>query len=303
MRRPLSERIRLGISAINWVNEDMHDLGDHYTFEDLMRDFTALGFEGTEMSRKFPQDAHQVREALGRHGLSLASWWKGVRFADPSLREEELEAYRRHVRFLQTAGSHHVVTCEVLGAPHADPNASERAILSGEQWKHLVEGLHQAGEICREAGMKLVYHYHAGTVIEGPEEIARLMDMTNPSLVHLLLDTGHAVYGGGDPAAYARLYANRIAYVHLKDVRMPVLEQGRRENLGFLERVRRGVFTVPGDGCVDFAAVFAALDEAGYEGWMILEAEQDPAVAEPFAYAQKGKAHIVRLLKEEGAEA
>ncbi|TJY39800.1 myo-inosose-2 dehydratase [Cohnella pontilimi] len=295
----IANRVRLGISAINWVNEDMHELGDHYTFEDLMRDFTDLGFEGTEMCRKFPQTASEVKAALGSHGLALASWWRGVRFADPALRQQELEAYRRHVEFLQTAGSRHVVTCEVLGAPHADPSAATRATLSKDQWKHLAEGLHQAGEICREAGLKLVYHYHAGTVVEGPEEIARLMEITDPSLVHLLLDTGHAVYGGGDPARYAETYADRIAYVHLKDVRKDVLEQARRENQGFLQRVRNGVFTVPGDGCIDFGSVLGALDRAGYEGWMILEAEQDPSAAEPKAYAAKGKQHLLQLLGKE----
>ncbi|MDB4868568.1 MAG: myo-inosose-2 dehydratase [Cohnella sp.] len=296
---PLAKRVRLGISAINWVNEDMHELGDHYTFEDLMRDFTALGFEGTEMCRKFPQTAPEIKAVLASHGLALASWWRGVRFADPSFRQEELEAYRRHVEFLQTAGSRHVVTCEVLGAPHADPSVSSRVILSDDQWKHLAEGLHQAGEICRAAGMQLVYHYHAGTVVEGPEEIARLMRITDPSLVHLLLDTGHALYGGGDPVRYAEMYAGRIAYVHLKDVRKEVLEQAQRENWSFLERVRKGVFTVPGDGCVDFAAVLGALDRSGYEGWMILEAEQDPSVAEPKAYAARGKEHLLRLLEKE----
>ena len=195
------------------------------------------------------------------------------------------------------------MTCEVWGAPHADPAFEERVVLSDEQWSHLAEGLNAAGEIARELGMKLVYHYHAGTVVEGPQEIERLMAMTDPALVNLLLDTGHAVYGGGDPAVYARQYKDRIAYVHLKDVRMDVLEQARRENWDFLTRVKQGVFTVPGDGCVDFAAVLGQLDENGYEGWMILEAEQDPSVAEPVGYAAKGKAHLLALFGEGGVPA
>lgn len=266
-----------------------------------MRDFTALRFEGTEMCRKFPQSAPEAKAALQRHGLQLASWWRGVRFANPDYREDELEAYRRHVDFLQAAGSRHVVTCEVLGAPHADPSAGERAVLTDEQWNHLAEGLHQAGEICRSAGMKLVYHYHAGTVVERPAEVAKLMELTDPSLVHLLLDTGHAIYGGGDPVQYAETYADRIAYVHLKDVRPDVLAASVKQRLGFLERVRRGVFTVPGDGCVDFGRVLNALDRTGYGGWLIMEAEQDPAVAEPFAYAAKGRAHLLECLAGGGA--
>ncbi|MBO7748379.1 myo-inosose-2 dehydratase [Paenibacillus sp. MWE-103] len=300
--RPIAERVRLGISAINWVNEDMHELGDHYTFEDLMRDFTSLGFEGTEMCRKFPQTAAGVRDALAAHGLKLGSWWRGVRFADPAFREEELAEYRRHAEFLKEAGASHIVTCEVWGAPHADPAFEARVILSDEQWRNLAEGLNAAGAIASELGMKLVYHYHAGTVVEGPGEIERLMAATDPSLVHLLLDTGHAVYGGGDPAVYAEQYKDRIAYVHLKDVRPDVLEQARRENWDFLTRVRKGVFTVPGDGCVDFAAVLGRLDANGYEGWMILEAEQDPAIADPVDYAARGKSHLQALLRQGGVK-
>lgn len=298
----LANRVRLGISAINWVNEDMHELGDHYTFEDLMRDFTSLGFTGTEMCRKFPQTAPEVKRALQEHGITLASWWRGVRLADPAYRQEELEAYRRHVDFLRTAGSRHVVTCEVLGAPHADPAAATRKILSADEWEHLTEGLHQVGEICRAADMKLVYHYHAGTVIEGPEEVERLMRSTDPELVHLLLDTGHAVYGGGNPVQYAKQYADRIAYVHLKDVRPQVLAQANAEGWGFLQRVRQGVFTVPGDGCVDFAGVLQALDDNGYAGWMILEAEQDPGIADPVRYAAQGKAHLLEILGSGGVQ-
>lgn len=296
----LANRVQLGISAINWVNEDMHELGDHYTFEQLMHDFTTLGFAGTEMCRKFPQTAPEVKHALAQHGLTLASWWRGVKFADPAFRQEELEAYRRHVDFLQAVGSRHVVTCEVLGAPHADPSVSTRKRLSDDEWQHLIEGLHQAGEICRSAGMKLVYHYHAGTVIERADEVERLMRSTDPALVHLLLDTGHAVYGGADPVAYARAYSDRIAYVHLKDVRPHVLDQANKEGWGFLERVRRGVFTVPGDGCVDFPAVFNVLNESGYEGWMILEAEQDPSIADPLQYATMGKAYLLEQLHNGG---
>jgi len=300
---PLSDRVKLGISAINWVNEDMHELGDHYTFEDLMRDFTLLGFTGTEMCRKFPQTASEVKRALEARGIALASWWRGVRLADPAYRQEELEVYRRHVDFLRTAGSRHVVTCEVLGAPHADPAAKTRKLLTADEWEHLAEGLHQVGEICRAADMKLVYHYHAGTVIEGPDEVERLMGATDPSLVHLLLDTGHAVYGGGDPVAYAKKYADRIAYVHLKDVRPQVLARANEEGWGFLQRVRQGVFTVPGDGCIDFAGVFEALDDNGYEGWMILEAEQDPGIADPVRYAAQGKAYLLELLDQGGDQA
>ncbi len=292
----------LGISPINWVNEDLLTLGDHYTYEQLLDDFSSLGFTGTENCRKFPQDPDVLRDTLAQKGIRLTSQWKGVIFADPSIRDEELAAYRRHVEFLHKMGSRHVVTCEIGGSPHADPRRSpeqkEVRPLTDEQWKHVAEGLHQAGQICREYGMKLVYHYHVSTVVERPEEIDRLMELTDPGLVHLLFDTGHAYYGGGDPLALLKKHGSRIAYVHLKDVRQDVLERVRKEKIGFIDSVVQGVFTVPGDGCIDFRPILAELHAQRYEGWMIIEAEQDPDVANPYEYAKKSKEYIERIVAE-----
>lgn len=294
-------RWRFGISPINWVNEDILEVGDHYTFEQLLHDFSKLGFTGTENCRKFPQDPELLKQKLKDHGLQLTSQWKGVMFSDPAWREEELAAYRQHVAFLHAMGSKHVVTCEISGSPHADPRKTpgqtEVRRLTEEQWSHLVEGLHQAGEICNEYDMKLVYHYHASTVIETEEEIDRLMMMTDPNKVHLLFDTGHAYYNGTDPSMLLRKHGERIAYIHLKDVRDDVLAQVKRTHMSFIDAVMAGVFTVPGDGCIDFTALFAELANMNYEGWMIIEAEQDPSKADPVIYAQKAKAYIHQLIE------
>lgn len=296
------DRLKLGISPINWVNEDVLELGDHYTFEDLLADFSALGFAATENCRKFPKDPDVLREALAEKGILLTSQWKGVLFSDPSYREAELEAYRKHVQFLQKMGSKHVVTCELGGSIIGDPRRSpaDRNVIpfTDEEWNHMVDGLHQAGEICREHGMKLVYHYHIGTNVERPEEIDRLMATTDPELVHMLYDTGHAYYGGADPLALLQRYADRIAYVHLKDVRQDVLDRVRRENIPFQSAVIQGVYTVPGDGCIDFAPIFRELFARGYDGWMIIEAEQDPSVANPVEYARKSKEYIAAIVSD-----
>jgi len=292
-------RWSFGISPINWVNEDDHSIGDHYTFEQLLDDFSSLGFSGTEMCRKFPRDPVELKRRLGEKGLQLTSQWKGVIFSDPALREEELAAYREHVAFLHQMGAKHVVTCEIGGSPHADPRRTPGAAqverLSEEQWRYVAEGLEQAGRICREYGMKLVYHYHASTVVENGEEIDKLMSLTDPDLVHLLYDTGHACYGGSDPLELLRKHADRIAYVHLKDVRGDVLKRVRAEQIPFVASVKEGAFTVPGDGSIDFGPIFQELDRQGYEGWMIIEAEQDPLVADPNAYARKSIEYIRRL--------
>jgi len=297
-----TNRVKLGISPINWVNEDVLELGDHYTFEDLLSDFSTLGFTATEMCRKFPRDPKILRPALAEKGIQLSSQWKGVLFSDPSYRAAEIEAYRQHVEFLQEMGSRHVVTCELGGSIIGDPRraAGEKEViaLNDEAWNHMVEGLHQAGEICRDHGMKLVYHYHIGTVVERPEEIDRLMNTTNPTLVHMLYDTGHVYYGGGDPLSLLIKYGDRISYVHLKDIRQTVLDRVRREGIVFQKAVIQGVFTVPGDGCIDFKPIFQQLFTTGYDGWMIIEAEQDPSIANPYDYAQKSLAYINQVISE-----
>ncbi|WP_274653818.1 myo-inosose-2 dehydratase [Paenibacillus humicola] len=295
-----AQNAKLGISPINWVNEDVLELGDHYTFEDLLADFSSLGFRATENCRKFPKDPAVLRAALADKGIRLTSQWKGVVFTDPSRREAELEAYRNHVLFLRKMGAEHVVTCELGGSIIGDPRrpAGVRDVLppTDDEWRHMTEGLQQAGEICREHGMKLVYHYHIGTIVEKPAEIDRLAATTDPELVHLLYDTGHAYYGGYDPLELLAKHRNRIPYVHLKDVRQDVLARVKRDAIRFQDAVILGVFTVPGDGCIDFGPIFRALNDTGYDGWMIIEAEQDPSVANPYEYAKLSRQYIDGLL-------
>lgn len=292
--------MKLGISPINWVNEDVPELGNHYTCDQLLRDMTRLGFSGTEMSRKFPQDAETLRQTLGTRGIQLVSQWKGVLFSDPVLQQSELDAYRTHVNFLKQMGCKQVVTCEIGKSPHADPRCTSKAVkadpLTEDEWKYMVDGLHQAGEICREQGMELVYHHHASTVIESPEQIERLLEMTDPQVVHLLYDTGHAYYGGGDPLKILQKYYDRIRHVHLKDVRSNVLDEVRRGKLDFKTAIVKGVFTTPGDGCIDFEPIIGELLDQGYIGWAIIEAEQDPNVANPYEYAEKAKKYLASVV-------
>lgn len=296
MKRDQNYYFKLGISPINWVNEDIPELGDHYTFEDLITDMSNLGFIGTEMSRKFPKNVKILRNALAQKGIQLTSQWKSVLFSDPEYRENELHAYREHVRFLKQMGCKHVVTCEIRGSIHWDPrrapNEKEVVRFTDDEWENMVEGLHQAGEICREYDMELVYHHHVGTVVERPEEIDRLMETTDPELVSLLFDTGHAFYGGSDPLTVLKKYYDRIKYIHLKDVRQEVIERVRKENIDFITSIVQGVFTVPGDGRIDFTPIFKELIERNYRGWAIIEAEQDPSVANPYEYAKKTMEYI-----------
>ena len=172
------------------------------------------------------------------------------------------------------------------------PVFDAKYILNDEEWKTLCEGLNKLGELAADKGMKLVYHHHMGTVVQTEAEIDLLMDRTDPSLVYLLFDSGHLAYSGEDYMSVLNKYAARIKHVHLKDIRPEVVAKVKAEKLSFLQGVRLGTFTVPGDGSIDFAPIFKVLDSTGYEGWMLVEAEQDPAIANPFEYALKARNYI-----------
>lgn len=293
---------RLGIHPINWVGEDVAEHGSETTFKDIMTDIEKLGLAGTEMGKKYPKEVSVLKAELSRRGIQLVSQWKSVNMSDPTRRKEELLAYRQHAGFLKEMGAKVISTAEIGGSLHWDPRrtANEREVcrLTDEEWKWFTEGLQQAGEIARDFGMRLTYHHHGGTVVERPEEIDRLMESTDPGLVYLLYDTGHAYYGGYDPLELLNKHYERVAYVHLKDVRKAVLEQGRAENWDFVTCIRQGVFTVPGDGDIDFTPIIGELNKRRYDGWAMLEGEQDPATHHPYEYAQNALHYLDSLIQE-----
>lgn len=290
-------KVKFGISAINWINEGIKEFGAHYTAEQVLEEMSRLGFEGTEFCRKFPRDIDALKQLLSRYNMVLTSQWKSVHFSDPARHEAELKGFREHADFLKAMGCSYVVTCESGNVVEERDQGTVRVEpLTDEQWKHTVDGLHEAGRYCKENGMQLVYHYHGEKVVENGEEIARLMESTDPELVHMLYDTGHAYYGGSDPLYILKTYYERIRYIHLKDVRQDVLDWKRKTGVSFKEAVRQGIFTVPGDGCIDFGPIFKELSARGYEGWILIEAEQDPAVADPVKYAQLSMNYINSLI-------
>ncbi|WP_342045798.1 myo-inosose-2 dehydratase [Bacillus sp. OTU530] len=287
----------LGIHPINWVGEDVLEHGDHYSYEQVMSEIASLGFKGTEVSRKFPKNAKELQDALSKYNLQLTTQWKSVLFSEANNHKQELEAYRHHVEFLKQFGCKVVSTAEIGGSilnqdPRRGQDETDVIRLDNDGWKYMVEGLNKAGEICRENGMYLVYHHHAGTVVEQPEEIDRLMEMSDPNLVHLLFDTGHGYYGGNDPLTLLKKYYHRIKYIHLKDVRQEILVEALQNKYSIRECISKGMFTVPGDGCLDFKPIFSELLDRGYDGWALIEGEQDPLICNPYEYAKKAKAYI-----------
>lgn len=288
--------VKIGIAPIGWTNDDMPELGGENTFEQCVSEMALAGFAGTEVGNKYPRDIGALQKALRLRKLEVASAWFSA-FLTVKPLEETTAAFVQHRDFLHAMGAKVIVVSEQGHSVQGmmDTPLFERKPVFGEHdWKRLTDGLHVLGELAKEKDMDVVYHHHMGTGVQTTEEIARLMEGTNPELVSLLYDTGHLVFSGEDPLSILNRYMDRIKHVHLKDVRADVARRVREEGLSFLQAVKEGVFTVPGDGCIDFAPLFRALSAAGYRGWMLVEAEQDPAKANPFEYALLARDYILR---------
>jgi inosose dehydratase len=292
--------VRLGISPIGWTNDDLPELGGDIPLGTCLAEARLAGFEGVELGSKFPRDPAVLLPTLDRYGLALASGWYSGRLLEHSV-AEELAAIEPHRALLSAMGCGVLVYAETSGGIAGDRRRplSSRPRLRDSDWPEFARKLTELADAVLSTGIRLAYHQHMGTVVESEAEIDRLMEMTADS-VGLLLDTGHLVFAAADPTAIARRYAHRICHVHCKDIRGEVLTEVRSRDTSFLDAVVEGVFTAPGDGCIDFAAVLAPLATAGYVGWLVVEAEQDPAKAPPLAYAQLGFSHLAAAAARTG---
>jgi len=285
--------IRLAIAPIGWTNDDMPELGGEIPFEQCISEMALAGFEGSEVGNKYPRDPERLNKALKLRGLTICNAWFSSFLTTKSLVEVEKD-FIKQCDFLFAVGARVIGAAEqgnsIQGKPLPIFDAKPR--FTNEEWKRLTEGLNHLGALAKKKGMQLVYHHHMGTGVQTTEEIDRLMEMTDPELVGLLYDTGHLVFSGEDHLAILHKYLKRIKHVHLKNVRFEVMEKAKKEKWSFLQAVRNGVFTVPGDGGLDFVPVFDALKSGGYKGWWVVEAEQDPAKANPLEYALIARKYI-----------
>ena len=288
--------VRFGANPIIWSNDDLRELGGDIPLETCLAQARQIGFEGMELGHKFPRTASALAAVLGRFGLACVSGWYSARLLEHDA-ATELEQLRPHLDLLKALGSNVLVFAEVSGAIHTDracPLSRRRRLAEGE-WRRFAERLTQVAAATAAEGVQLAYHHHMGTVVQSESDIDALMAATGAE-VGLLLDTGHARFAQADPVALARRYAGRVRHVHAKDVRADVAGQAARSDWSFLQSVLAGVFTVPGDGCVPFGAVFQAL--RAYSGWIVLEAEQDPQKADPVSYASLGLRNMRQLVAE-----
>lgn len=287
-----AEDVRLGIAPIAWTNDDMPDLGAENTFEQCISEMALAGYAGTEIGNKYPKDAAVLKRSLDLRGLTVCNAWFSTFFTSKPA-DETVRDFIRHRDFLHALGATVIGASEQGGSIQGridTPVLGNKPVYTDEQWGKLAAGLERLAELAAEKGIRLCYHHHMGTGIESMAEVDELMARTKN--VGLLYDTGHAVFAGMDPVKLLEKHIARIDHVHLKDVRGGVLARVETEGMSFLTAVRAGVFTVPGDGMIDFAPVFKVLADSHYKGWLVVEAEQDPAVANPFEYARKARRFI-----------
>jgi inosose dehydratase/3D-(3,5/4)-trihydroxycyclohexane-1,2-dione acylhydrolase (decyclizing) len=290
--------VRLGTNPIAWSNDDLRALGGATPLETCLTEAREAGFTGIELGHKFPREAGPLKAILGQHDIALVSGWYS---SELLVRDAaaELQAIRPHLDLLKAMGCSVLIFAETSNAIHGDQSKplSARPKLAPGDWAEFGKRVTQVADAVAAEGLTLVYHHHMGTVVESEADIDAFMAATGPS-VGLLLDAGHATFAGADPVALAKRYRARIHHVHCKDVRRAVMEDVKARDTSFLDAVVEGVFTVPGDGSVDFAAVLRELP--GYAGWLVVEAEQDPEKANPLTYAKLGHANLKRFAEGAG---
>jgi len=291
--------IRFGVSPIAWANDDMPELGGDTPLDSILADIRDLGFEGVELGGRFPRDPGELRPLLAGYGLDLiGGWYSGALLERDA--QAEIAALQPHLDLLHAMGASAFVFAETSNAVHGrrDVALSATPRLGGDQWARFGARMTEVAEHVRGRGLRFAYHHHLGTVVERAADLDAFLRHTGEA-VGLTLDTGHAALGGIDPLRVIREHPQRIVHVHCKDVRRDLFERVHREGASFLDGVLAGMFTVPGDGGLDFGQVMGALAGIGYTGWIVIEAEQDPALAPPRQYAQLG----LRTLKQHAAKA
>lgn len=286
-------KVKLGIAPIAWTNDDMPDLGAENTFEQCISEMALAGFTGCEVGNKYPKDTAVLKKALDLRGMQICNAWFSTFLTTKPYEETEKE-FIKHITFLKEMGAK-VVGVSEQGHSIQGTDLSifdDKYVMNDEEWDMLCTGLNKLGKVAKDIGITLTFHHHMGTVVQTAAEIDRLMENTDPELFNLLFDSGHLAYCGEDYMYILKKYINRIKHVHLKDIRPEVIADVKAKGESFLQGVRKGTFTVPGDGAIDFAPIFDTLAENGYEGYVLVEAEQDPAVANPFEYALKARKYI-----------
>ena len=292
--------VRLGINPITWTNDDMPELGGDTPLDICLAEAKEAGYAGIELGGKFPRQSAVLKPIMDRQRLALVSGWYDGRIRDFEP-EKEFEAITPHLQLLKDMRCDYVVYADTSGGTHGSPSApiSTRPKLADDEWKAYGRKITTLAERMAAFGVRMAFHHHMGTIVESDEDVDKLMANTGAA-VGLLYDTGHSIFAGGDPTTLVRKHVKRVVHVHCKDARRRVFESARANDLSFMSAVLEGIFTVPGDGFIDYGTILKVLADEGYSGWLIVEAEQDPKKAHPLTYAKIGFVNLSRFARDAG---
>ena len=294
--------VKLGIAPIAWSNDDMPELGGDTSLEQCLSEASEAGFEGIESGGKFPKTSKELIPILNKYNLKLCSGWYGANLRKNTF-EEEKSKIQNQLKLFQDCKAPCMVFAEVYGSIQGDPNInlSKRPRMDLDESKKYYKKISEMGKYLEDQDMPLAYHHHMGTCIESEEDTRRLLENTDGS-VKLTLDTGHMLFAKGDSLKIYKEFKERIIHIHCKDMRKNVLDNSLNHDYSFRQAFLEGAFTVPGDGCIDYKPFFELLKEQNYSGWLVVEAEQDPAKANPFEYAKIGYKYLIETLKSANLE-
>jgi len=290
--------IRIGANPICWSNDDLPEIGGDIPLEQCLSEAHEIGLEGMEKGNKFPTAAPALKAKLAEFGLVFISGWYSTFLLERDA-DAEFAAAQADLKLRKEAGAEVLIVCECARTIHGAKSTplSKRSVLTDAEWAVFLPRMTRFAELVKDFGLQLVYHHHMGTVVQTAAEVDRFMAGAGAA-VKLLLDTGHITWAGGDAVRVAKTYADRIGHIHTKDVRPAVAARALAKDWSFLDSVLEGVYTVPGDGSIDFVGVFKAVPN--YSGWVVIEAEQDPKKANPKKYVMLGYNNLRRFLKEAG---
>ncbi|MDB5657916.1 MAG: iolE [Cypionkella sp.] len=295
-------KAKLGIAPIAWWNDDLAELSDDVSLEECLRQASIAGFTGMETGRRFPMNMAELGPILDRFGISVCGGWFSGTVLDEGLAPNK-DRIRAQMDFFIAAGAPCIVYGEVARSIQGDRSKplATKPKLSEDQIRAYAHDMTEFGEWCAEQGMPLSYHHHMAAVIETEAELDLFMKHSGAG-IPLLFDAGHMAFAGGDVLRVLDNHHARISHVHTKDVRMEVINSLDRSRESFLDAVMKGAFTVPGDGSLDFETIIKRCATHGYQGWFVVEAEQDPKVSPPLAMAQKGHKELLRVMAAAGYE-
>lgn len=290
---------KLGMAPIGWLNGDRPEVSAHITIDQCLSEVREIGFVGVELCARMPTTTDALKAKLDQHGLKLISGWYPAELSQRSV-EAEKAAIADQMALFKALDAPIMVFAETAGTVQAqEVPVSTRPRFADGDWAGYGRKLTEMAEWMADQGVPMAFHHHMGTLVETEADVDNLMNNTGEA-VNLLLDTGHAHYGGADVDALTRRWVHRIKHVHVKDVRPKVLADSRARDRSFIESTLDGVFTVPGDGCIDYVNFFRILADHGYDGWVMVEAEQDPKKADPKTYGQLGFKHCMAAAEKAG---